>query len=100
MSLKANTSTAKGAAIAVAAAGIFFGLYESVKLMRPASNGAQIACFGINACKGRGACSTAFNGCTGQNQCKGKGYLRVTAKECASQGGVPLEGSPADPAKS
>jgi mercuric ion transport protein len=88
-----------GAALAVAAAGVFYGLYKSVDLLAPKAEAGTIACYGINACKGQGACSTAQNSCTGQNACKGLGWLNATAKECATKGGVPLEGSPADPAR-
>ncbi|MCI0518436.1 MAG: hypothetical protein L0Y45_11455, partial [Woeseiaceae bacterium] len=58
-----------------------------------------IACYGINACKGQTACSTAHNACTGQNACKGQGWIYASAKECAAKGGVPLAGSPGDPAR-
>lgn len=88
-----------GTALAVAAAGVFYGLYKSVDLLAPKAEAGTIACYGINACKGQTACSTAQNACTGQNACKGKGYLNVTAKVCAAQGGVPLKGSPADLAR-
>lgn len=88
-----------GAALAVAAAGAFYGLYKSVEVFAPKAEAGSIACYGINACKGQTACSTAQNACTGQNACKGQGWLNASAKECAAQGGVPLKGSPADPAR-
>lgn len=88
-----------GAGIAVAAAGVFYGLYRSVEAFSPAAEAGTIACYGINACKGQSACSTAYNACTGQNACKGKGWLPVTPAECSARGGVPLKGSPADPAR-
>jgi SAM-dependent methyltransferase len=90
---------ANGAAISVAAAAAFYGLYKSVDAFIPKAEAGEIACFGINACKGQTACATALNGCPGQNSCKGKGFLHATAKDCAAKGGVPLKGSPADPAK-
>lgn len=79
------------AALAVAAAGVFYGLYKSVELLAPKSEVGDIACYGINACKGQTACSTAQNACTGQNACKGQGWLNVSTKECAAKGGIPLE---------
>lgn len=88
-----------GAALAVAAAGAFYGMYKSVDLLAPQAEAGQIACYGINACKGQSACSTAQNACTGQNACKGKGWVYATPKECAAKGGVPLAGSAGDPAK-
>ncbi len=47
----------------------------------------KVACFGINACKGRSECATPTNACRGLNSCKGKGYLNVSLKECNAQGG-------------
>ncbi|MGH8727351.1 MAG: BufA2 family periplasmic bufferin-type metallophore [Burkholderiales bacterium] len=91
---------ANGAAISVAAAAAFYGLYKSVDAFIPKAEAGEIACFGINACKGQTACATALNGCPGQNSCKGKGFLNATPKDCAAKGGVPLKGSPADPEKS
>ena len=88
-----------GAALAVATAGAFYGLYKSVELFAPKTVAGDIACYGINSCKGTTACSTASNACTGMNACKGKGYLYLPAKECALQGGVPLEQSAGNPAR-
>lgn len=88
-----------GAAIAVAAAGAFYGLYKSVAAVKPEAEAGTIACWGINSCKGTTACSTAFNSCTSRNSCKGRGYLNVSAAECKAKGGRPLAGSEADPAR-
>jgi SAM-dependent methyltransferase len=90
---------ANGAAISIAAAAAFYGMYKSVEAFAPKAEAAEIACFGINACKSQTACATAWNACPGQNSCKGKGFLNVPAKECADKSGVPLKGSPADPAR-
>ena len=87
-----------GAALATAAAGVFYGLYKSVDAVKPQAAVSDIACWGINSCKGTTACSTAFNACTGQNTCKGRGYLNVSATECKAKGGRLLAGSEADPA--
>lgn len=88
-----------GAAISVTAAAAFYGMYKSVEAFAPKAEAAEIACFGINGCKGQTACATAWNACPGQNSCKGKGFLNVSAKDCADKGGVPLKDSPADPAR-
>jgi len=90
---------ATGAALSVAAAGAFYALYKSVDVMTPAAAQGDIACWGINSCKGQTACSTALNACTGQNTCKGRGYLNVSTQVCKAKGGQPLTGSPADPAR-
>jgi len=86
-----------GAALAVAAAGAFYGLYKSVEVFAPKFEAGDIACYGVNSCKGMTACSTASNACTGMNSCKGKGYLNLSARECALKGGVPLEQSAGNP---
>ncbi len=95
----ATRRAATGAALTVAAAGAFYAMYKSVKVMAPAADEGAVACWGINACKGQSACSTAFNACTGQNTCKGRGYLNVPAEECRAKGGQPLQGSLGDPAR-
>jgi hypothetical protein len=89
---------ANGAAISIAAAAAFYGMYKSVETFAPKAEAAQIACFGINACKGQTQCATAHNACPGQNSCQGKGFLYTSAAECTDKGGAPLQGSPADPA--
>ena len=91
---------ANGAALSVAAAAAFYGMYKSVDTFVPKADAAQIACYGINGCKGKTQCATAHNACPGLNSCKGKGFLHASPKECADKGGMPLKGSPADPAKS
>ncbi len=86
-----------GAALSVAAAGIFYGMYKSVETFAPVAEEGTIACWGINSCKGQSACTTAFNACTAQNECRGRGFVNVSEKECYVHGGVPLQGSEADP---
>lgn len=90
---------ARGAALSVAAAAAFYGMYKTVDTLAPKSEGQDIACFGINSCKGQSACTTAWNSCTHQNSCKGKGFLYASVKACALKGGEPLDQSPADPRK-
>ncbi|MFV2056686.1 MAG: hypothetical protein ACC707_09475 [Thiohalomonadales bacterium] len=89
------------AALAAAAAGIFYGLGKSDGgLISDAEAGEKFACWGINSCKGKTDCTTAFNACNGKNECKGKGFLNVASAEvCKEKGGVPLKGSKADPKK-
>mgnify|MGYP001562067612 FL=1 len=88
---------ANGAALSIAAAAAFYGMYKSVDTFVPKADAAEIACYGINGCKGQTACATAHNACPGLNSCKGRGFLHAAPKECADRGGVPLKGSPADP---
>ena len=46
-------------------------------------------CYGINACKGNGACGgKAGNSCAGKNACKAQGFVDVTKGSCMKiQGG-------------
>ncbi len=90
---------ANGAAISIAAAAAFYGMYKSVEAFAPKAEATQIACYGINACKGQTQCATAHNACPAQNSCRGMGFLYVPAAECSAKGGTPLKGSPADPVK-
>ena len=88
-----------GAALSVAAAGAFYGMYKSVDVLVPKAEAGEVACWGINECKGTSACTTAFNACTSQNECKSQGYIFVPEKECYTRGGELLKGSRGDPAK-
>lgn len=44
-------------------------------------------CWGVNACKGQGACGGVGHECAGQNSCKGQGWLSLTEKKCLANGG-------------
>ncbi len=88
-----------GAALTVAAAGAFYGMYKSIDILVPQAEAGEVACWGINECKGTTDCTTAFNACTGQNECKSQGYIYVPEKECYTRGGDLLKGSEGDPAK-
>jgi len=52
-----------------------------------AAGGTEGKCFGVNGCKGQGACKTAQNDCKGMNACKGHGFIVMTDTECAEKGG-------------
>lgn len=39
-------------------------------------------CYGINKCKGAGACGGKGHSCAGQNACKGQGYLELDKDTC------------------
>jgi hypothetical protein len=73
-----------GTAIALAAAGLFFGGCASYD--KP-SQTAQVKCDGINACKGQSECKSAKSACKGQNACKGQGYVSVSKQDCDQKGG-------------
>ena len=39
-------------------------------------------CYGINKCKGVGACGGKGHSCAGQNACKGQGYIELEKEDC------------------
>jgi hypothetical protein len=48
-----------------------------------------VACSGVNACKGQGACAGKDHACAGKNGCKGAGWLKTdSADACTKQGGT------------
>lgn len=52
-----------------------------------------VACAGINACKGQGACGGKGHGCAGMNACKGEGWIMVENEAaCTEQGGEVVPG--------
>jgi len=77
-----------GATLAVAAAALLAGTVAP----QPAAASHKVACYGINACKGHGACKTASNACKGQNSCKGTGFVKKTKHACLAHGGKLSEG--------
>ena len=49
----------------------------------------EVPCYGVNACKGTGACKGQANECAGKNACKGTGFIKVESKDAClgMQGG-------------
>ncbi|MEK6212016.1 MAG: hypothetical protein AABM64_16880 [Pseudomonadota bacterium] len=74
-----------GAALAVAAAGLF--LSGTPGVVAADTKEAKVQCAGVNACKGKSECSSAKNGCSGQNACKGQGWMSMSEKQCLEKGG-------------
>lgn len=56
-------------------------------------------CYGVNSCKGHGACGGKGTSCAGTNSCKGKGWIQVTEKECKAKGGRLTEEATTDDKK-
>ncbi len=55
----------------------------------------EVACYGINACKGKGDCGGKGHSCAGKNECKGKGYVEVHKDKCLKISGgslTPVDG--------
>ena len=81
-------SAKSGATLATAAAALMLsGTVATFTAPSSAVAADQVKCFGVNACKGQGACKTAKNDCKGQNACKGQGFVQMTKAECDDQGG-------------
>ena len=76
-----------GAALAAAALSFAVG---STAVTTPASAAGKVMCYGVNACKGQGACKTASNACKGQAACKGQGWINASAADCEKWGGKVL----------
>jgi hypothetical protein len=74
-----------GAKIAMAAAALVVS--GTLATSAVAAGGTEGKCYGVNGCKGQGACKTAKNDCKGHNACKGQGFLVMTDTECAEKGG-------------
>jgi len=77
-------SKMSGAKIAMTAAALIVGGTLATSAM---ATGTEGKCFGVNGCKGQGACKTAQNDCKGHNACQGKGFLAMTDTECAEMSG-------------
>lgn len=87
-----RTKTLTGAALAaLALAGCAHNHSSGGSKAAPADPSlvAKVECWGVNECKGRGACgSGADSNCAGQNTCKGMGWLSLTKAECDAKGGT------------
>jgi uncharacterized membrane protein len=42
----------------------------------------KVECYGVNKCKGTGACGGKGHSCAGENACKGQGYLKIDGDTC------------------
>ena len=53
-----------------------------------ADDAEKVRCYGVNKCKGAGACGGKGHSCAGENSCKGQGYLKIDKETCLKiQGG-------------
>ena len=71
-----------GAALAIAAAGMFAGVATQVQ-----AADASVHCYGVNACKGQNDCKTKDHACKGMGSCKGQGFLSMSKAMCDQKGG-------------
>ena len=63
------------------AAGLL-GLGSHVRADEGEGDGDDAPCYGINKCKGVGACGGTGHSCAGQNACKGQGYVELDKDTC------------------
>lgn len=47
-----------------------------------ADDAGKVNCYGVNKCKGSGACGGKGHSCAGENSCKGHGYLKIDKDTC------------------
>ncbi len=73
----------KGMLVAAAVAGLF----TVGPMVTKAFAGGDVACTGVNECKGKGSCHGGEGGCKGKNACKGKGVTMMPEKDCTAKGG-------------
>lgn len=78
--------SAKTGATLAAAAAVF--MLSGAVTAPTAVAGEKVQCFGVNSCKGTGACKTATNSCKGQNACKGQGFVLMSGPDCKTKGGT------------
>ncbi len=76
------------------------GLLAAGSLATPAraAEEGKVKCYGVNACKGQGACGGKGHSCAGKNACKGQGYLEMSKDECLKKGGRLTEEAEQKPA--
>ena len=66
--------------LASAAAGLM--AVAGVASTAAADPGDTVHCYGVNKCKGTGACGGKGHSCAGENKCKGQGFLEVDKDTC------------------
>ena len=78
-----------GAALAIAAAGLFGCAATSSTTESVASASTDtVQCFGVNKCAGHNECKSANNACAGQGKCKGQGFVMMSKSACDNVGGT------------
>jgi uncharacterized membrane protein len=62
--------------------------------MATADEPQKVECYGINKCKGMGACGGKEHSCAGENACKGQGFLKIDRDTCLKIAGGRLTPEP------
>ncbi len=91
MSIETSSKMSKGALLAISAAALILAGCAGTGT-KSAENSTNVACVGVNSCKGTSDCKTAGNACKGQNACKtaknackGQGSCKMAANACKGQ---------------
>ncbi len=86
--MKTDKANKKQVLLAASVAGLLAMTSGAFMSSAPAFAADDVHCYGVNACKGKGACKGSQNACAGKNACKGMGFVNVDSKDaCMSQGG-------------
>ena len=73
--------TKNGASLLVSAvAGLL--MTTGIATSAAAEDAKTVHCYGVNKCKGTGACGGKGHSCAGENECKGHGYLKMDKETC------------------
>ena len=71
------------ALVAASVAGLLAAaLAEGFGRSAQAEDTGKVPCYGINKCKGAGACGGKGHSCSGKNECAGQGYLTLDKETC------------------
>ncbi|HXV37676.1 MAG TPA: hypothetical protein VEC18_11035 [Myxococcota bacterium] len=76
----ASGSNRTGMLLASAVAGLLS--LGAVAGTAAAEEGEKVHCYGVNKCKGTGACGGKGHSCAGENACKGQGFLEIDKETC------------------
>lgn len=68
--------------VAASIAGILAALGSGLFSPAAQAEGEKVPCYGINKCKGAGACGGKGHSCAGKNECAGQGYLKLEQDTC------------------
>jgi uncharacterized membrane protein len=77
-----TTRTTNGLLIASAVAGLLALGASAAPAPAAEAGGEKVHCYGINKCKGTGACGGKGHSCAGENACKGQGWLELDKETC------------------
>ena len=85
---------AKNGAVLLASAVAGLLMTTGIALTASADDGDTVRCYGVNKCKGAGACGGKGHSCAGENSCKGQGYLDMDEDTCLKIEGGRLTAEP------